>query len=83
MTGPLEGMLDNPANPGVALILTISGQLVLRHAEPGRGPVAVRDMVMFDAAGIQLNHLPATRPPAGSNRLWHDPDDGFRVKFQP
>jgi hypothetical protein len=83
MTGPFEGVLDNPDNPGIALILTISGQLILRYTPPGKGRVAVADVAMLDEAGVQLNQLPSTRPPAGSKRVWYDPADDFRVKFQP
>lgn len=83
LTGPHEGILDNPDNPGFALIMTISGQLILRRAEAGSRRVAVRDVAMFDSGGVQLHDLPSTRPPDGSKRLWFDPADGFRVKFQP
>lgn len=83
LTGPHMGLLDNPANPGFAMIMTISGQLILRHAIPGAGPVVLEDVLMIDDAGVEIRNLPSTRPPAGAKRLWFDPSDGFRVKFQP
>ncbi len=83
MIGPYEGILDNPANPGFALLLTISGQLVLRYAPPGNGKLKLLDMAMFDQGGVQLHNLPNSRPPQGANRLWYDPADGNRVKFMP
>lgn len=83
MTGPHEGVLDNPANPGFALVMTISGQLIVRFAPPGSARTTLRDVAMFDGSGLVLPGLPATRPPAGSGRLWFDPADGHRVKFQP
>jgi hypothetical protein len=83
MTGPSQGVLDNPRNPGIALILNISGQLLLRYAEPAAGTVALRDLAVLDAGGAQLRQLPSARPAAGSKRLWYDPADGNRVKFQP
>lgn len=83
MTGAHEGILDNPENPGFALLLTISGQLVLRYAQPGGGKVKLSDMAMFDQGGVQLRNLPNSRPPQGANRLWYDPADGNRVKFMP
>lgn len=83
MTGPYAGILDNPENPGFALLLTISGQLVLRCAPPGKGTVRLADMAMFDQGGVQLHNLPDSPPPRGANRLWYDPADGNRVKFMP
>lgn len=83
LTGPYEGILDNPENPGFALVMTVSGQLILRRAQAGARKTVVRDVAMFDDGGVQLHDLPSSRPPAGSKRLWFDPADGFTVKFQP
>lgn len=83
LTGPHEGLLDNPDNPGFALVMTVSGQLILRRAQAGARNAVVRDVAMFDDGGVQLHDLPSSRPPAGSKRLWFDPADGFTVKFQP
>lgn len=83
LTGPHEGILDNPANPGFALVMTVSGQLILRRAQAGARKAVVRDVAMFDDGGVQLHDLPSSRPAPGSKRLWFDPADGFAVKFQP
>ena len=83
MTGPYEGILDNPQNPGFALLLTISGQLVLRYAPPGNGKVKLSDMAMFDQGGVQLRNLPNSPPPQGASRLWYDPAVRNWVKFMP
>jgi hypothetical protein len=83
LIGPYRGFLDNPVNPGFAMIMTISGQLILRKAEPGTGCVILKDLAMFDDGGLEIRNLPSTRPHVGANRLWFDPADGFRVKFQP
>lgn len=32
---------------------------------------------------LAMPNLPSTAPPAGSKKLWYDPTDGNRVKYQP
>ncbi len=83
LTGPSEGVLDNPANAGFALVMTASAQLLLKYADRGAGPVRVHDIAQFDPAGVRLPGLPSSRPPRGSQRLWYDPADNNRIKFEP
>ena len=83
LTGPSTGVLDNPATAGFALVMTASAQMILKYADKGRGVVQVHDIAQFDPGGVRLPGLPSSRPPPGSQRMWYDPADANRIKFQP